>query len=174
MTVKGKDIILHIEKDGMQVPICCARDFTINISNDDIEVTKPPNSTWRTYMGGMNSYTINSNNLTTVSEGISFGDLFNYMSGGVIVQWIAKANSTTEIFFSGKIKISRLSLNAPYSDISTYTMDAVGDGVLNIENPYSIIMVGGLDGIVGTEDDEMVGIADDDSLLPINYETKCK
>lgn len=172
--IKGKDFVLYIEKDGQNTPVCCGLDLTINLNQEAIEATKAPNSRWRNYIGGYLDFSLATSTLVTIGEGVDITDLYEYMSQGRVLEFVAMANTQKEVFFSGKVLITNLSVTGGTNDITTYTLSATGDGELNIVNPYSIVLLTDEDGNV-IEDGEgnPIYTQEHGDLNPIDLEINC-
>lgn len=171
--IRGKDFVLLLEKDGKNVPVCCGRDLTININVDLIPVTKAPNSRWSDYIAGDIGFSLSSDSIVTIGNGVNLRDVFAKINSRTPFEFVAMANTTQDVFFSGKILITNLSVNGETKNIMTYSLSATGCGELNVENPYEIIFIDGGDGIIGSDDDIPIYYDEHGNLNPIDLETEC-
>lgn len=139
--IKGKDIIIYVAKDGVNTPICCGRELELIINTELIEATKAPNSRAKNFITGDESYSIRSSNIVSVGEDIDVMELYKYQRAGIPIEFVMLAKIESKVFFSGKILINNLAINANHTDIATYTITAQGDGELIIDNPYRVIFL---------------------------------
>lgn len=173
--LKGKEMVLLINKGGKMVPVCCSREVSISISPETIEVTKPPQSRWKVFIYGDRAYTISTSGLVTISPAVTINDLFAAIESDQEIQFVCMSDEEHDVFFSGTILITSLEISANYKDVVQYSMSANGSGPLKNNNPYSITILTDEAGNALTDADGHVLIEQEHGdLLPINYDIKCQ
>lgn len=189
--IRGKDFVIYMDVDGVQTPICCGKDLTLNITHEVKEATKAPSSKWKSYVEGVRSFTVASTQLVLVTPkqpprpydpiplppGIQLKDIFAHLASGTPVNFVMGNLSIKEgmlidnsMFFSGKIIIDSIQINGTDSEIATYTFTGVGDGVLGANNPYVYTIISS-----GEDGQPKYGapLTEWSPLLPIDLTTDC-
>jgi predicted secreted protein len=170
----GKNFVLMMERDGEMVPVCCSRDLSIEIQSEIREATKAPFTAWRSFYAGNLTYTVSCSGLVIVDESYTLNDFFAMISNRQSLAFIAVSSETKDVFFSGKIILNTMSVNAPNKDVMTYSITATGDGPLGNTNPYDTIAIEDSDGSIMTDDEGNIIVEEvHGSLLPINYDINC-
>ena len=148
--IKGKDFVIYMDDGGINVPVCCGKNLTITVNQEVIEATKAPDSRWGNSIAGGLSWSITTNSLATIGNTLTMKDIFGKATNGTvfeIVIGVASRRSSTgtgrvflaaadDLFFSGKILLNSYSVSGSDNDVVNYSLSAVGDGALNITNPY--------------------------------------
>lgn len=159
--IKGGAMMLFIEVEGGKYKsIAQATNHTLTISADTADTSSKDNGggLWQTSEINTMNWTCNSENLLCdVSEGVTFAELFTYMTskkkikavfglrenwnqvgGDAPVQVPAESggwepNKGTSAPFealTGEMFITNLTQNAPNGDNATFTVDFTGNGAL--------------------------------------------
>ena len=172
--LKGKDLILYVDRGGKMIPVCCGRELSISISSDVIEATKRPQSRWKSFLYEDASYTISSSGLVVIDESYTMNDFLSMIENRETMAFVAMHNEESEVFFSGKILLTGMELNSQYKDVLTYSITAQGDGKLSNVNQYEIEVGRDVDDnvIVDDNEDMIYGFKTGD-LLPIDLNINC-
>lgn len=172
--LKGKDLVLLLDKNEQMVPACCSRDLTIDVTAETIEATKVPSSHWRSYIYGMAGYTLSSNNLVVIGDAITVNDIFQAIAQRKTFSFVARHEEEAEVFFSGKVLITNLSIVGANKDVMQYSFTATGDGPLSNTNPYEInILTDGNGNPLEDGEGNMIYEQVTGDLLPINLTINC-
>ena len=174
MKITGKNIMLLISRAGEMIPVCCGREFDINISSEAIEATKLPASDWRSFIYGIKEFSISCSGLMVIDESFIMKDFFNAMNNRETVAFVGMANNGADVFFSGNVVLTSLNISAPYKDMATYSVTGQGDGELNMTNPYKFeIMTDENNNPITDENGNLIYSQNSGDLLPINVDINC-
>lgn len=147
-TITGTDLMLFY--NGKSIGGATSHDLDISI--ETVETTsKDTGGKWTTKKGRKISWTVNTNNLFSFeATGVGFDTLFdnaiNFAETEVILTTKADIDavnapadgwtpSTTATQYKGKVVITKLTLNAPNNENTTYTASFEGSGELQKVTP---------------------------------------
>lgn len=131
--LKGKDLVMFVEKDGLMTPICCSRELSISVNGEVIEATKMPQSKWRSYFSGLLSYSISTSGLVTVDEGVSVDDMYGFMFSRTPINFIARYKLGVEFFVSGTVILTSVEVTGSNKDVVQMSVSGTGDGELSTD-----------------------------------------
>jgi predicted secreted protein len=172
--LKGREFVMLTERDSMMIPVCCGRDLEITISSEIIEATKAPQSSWKNWLYGVKSYSVTTSGLVIIDDSFGINDFYNAMNNKQTLAFVTQSNQAHDVFFSGNILITDITMTGSYKDVMTYSIQATGDGALSNLNPYEFNITVDEDGNAVTDEDGNI-IYDQESgdLLPIDLDINC-
>lgn len=129
--IRGIDILVSVNTGTAEIPVYTAvggqRGATLNRSASVIDVSNKVSGDWAKSISGMKSWSIDADGLFALDDA-AFAALetaFN-ASEEVMIQ-IAKGE---ELAYTGKAYITDFPIEAPYDDVTTYSVSFTGNGAL--------------------------------------------
>lgn len=136
--IKGKDFMFSAMVDGQREILCHATDFTLNVSTDSLETTGPGNGRWKSYIPGLNSYTISVPALVSYTEVLNIVQLQERQYAGEMIEWFGGVNETGGLTYHGFMFITNITMTSQMRDAVKFDMSAQGTGPQDIlKNPIT-------------------------------------
>ena len=133
--IKGKDFDFKLVLSGNTVLLCHARDFTMTVTTEEIEVTGPGDGRWRKYIPGMNSYVLTVPGVITWTDPLNIVQLQEIQYGGQTVEWVAEG-LVGGLQYHGFMFITSSEISSQMRDVMLFTVNARGTGPQDInKNP---------------------------------------
>lgn len=130
--VIGKNIILYKVVGGVNTAFACSTNCTFNVQVDQKDVTSQTSAWFREFKIDVSSWTVTCDGIVVLT-GYSYSDMLsNQLSRTPISIKFSIDNGTSTTIISGTANITSISINAPYKDISTYTVSLQGVGAYTI------------------------------------------
>jgi predicted secreted protein len=126
--VQGKNIILYKTSGGVDTVFACSTNCTFNVQVNQVDVTSQSSAWFTEYKIDKASWNVSCDGIVTL-DGYSYADMLaNQLARTSINIKFSINNGTSIVVLSGSAIITNISINAPYKDISTYTINLQGVG----------------------------------------------
>jgi len=130
--VIGKNIILYKIVSGVDTPFACSTNCTFNVQVDQRDVTSQSSAWFKELKIDVATWNVTCEGIITLT-GYSYADMLaNQLSRTPISVKFSINNGTSYVIISGTAIITSLSINAPYKEIATYSIQLQGVG------PYTL------------------------------------
>jgi TP901-1 family phage major tail protein len=130
--VQGKNIILYKSTGGTDTVFACSTNCTFNVSVNQVDVTSQSSAWFNEYKVGVASWNVSCDGIVTLA-GYSYADMLaTQLARTTINIKFSIDNGTSVVVLSGPAIITSISINAPYKEISTYTVSLQGVGAYAI------------------------------------------
>ena len=130
--VQGKNIILYKTTGGVDTVFACSTNCTFNVSVAQVDVTSQSSAWFNEYKVGVASWNVSCDGIVTLA-GYSYADMLaTQLARTTINIKFSIDNGTSVVVLSGPAIITSISINAPYKEISTYTVSLQGVGAYAI------------------------------------------
>lgn len=130
--VQGKNIILYKVISGVNTAFACSTNCTFNVQVDQKDVTSQTSAWFREFKIDIASWTVSCEGIVTLA-GYSYADMLDdQLNRRTISIKFSVDNGTSTTIISGNANITSLSINAPYKDISTYSVSLQGIGAYTL------------------------------------------
>lgn len=134
--IPGKDFNFFVVRDGEPKILCHAQDFTINTATDELETTGPANGSWRSFLPGLNSYTLSASGVQSYTEDFNIVQLQEIQNAREVVEWFAGLSPTGGLQYHGMMFITSISTTTQFRDAAKFDITARGTGPQDIlKNP---------------------------------------
>lgn len=153
--VIGKNILLYYHEpsselypDGRDIPFSCSTDCTFNLVAEQKEVTSQSSAWYREYRPDVGSWTVSCNGLVTLT-GYGYLFLLNQQKNRttILIKFVIDNGADGLVIISGNCNLVDLTINAPYKDIATYSVNLQGTGAFGTTgttiNPSGVVITGG-------------------------------
>ena len=153
--VIGKNILLYYHEpssveypDGRDIPFSCSTDCTFNLVAEQKEVTSQSSAWYREYRPDVGSWTVSCNGLVTLT-GYGYLFLLNQQKNRttILIKFVIDNGADGLVIISGNCNLVDLTINAPYKDIATYSVNLQGTGAFGTTgatiNPSGTVITGG-------------------------------
>lgn len=153
--VIGKNIMLYYHEpssveypDGRDIPFSCSTDCTFNLVAEQKEVTSQSSAWYREYRPDVGSWTVSCNGLVTLT-GYGYLFLLNQQKNRttILIKFVIDNGADGLVIISGNCNLVDLTINAPYKDIATYSVNLQGTGAFGTTgttiNPSGVVITGG-------------------------------
>lgn len=128
----GANFILYKVTDGAPIPICHARECTIEVNTEALEISGP-NSYWSDFIGGYCGYTVSCSGLVDYSGEMNLLQLLELQMSRTKFIWMAGDAVPGGVIYGGTILLTRDSVSSPYRDLVAFDASATGCGELTIQ-----------------------------------------
>lgn len=130
--VQGKNIILYKTTGGVDTVFACSTNCTFNVQVEQVDVTSQSSAWFAEYKIDRASWNISCDGIVTLA-GYSYADMLaTQLARTPINVKFSINNGSSFVVLSGSAIITNISINAPYKDISTYTVNLQGVGAYAI------------------------------------------
>lgn len=130
--VQGKNIILYKTAGGVDTVFACSTNCTFNVQVEQVDVTSQSSAWFAEYKIDRASWNISCDGIVTLG-GYSYADMLaTQLARTPINVKFSINNGSSFVVLSGSAIITNISINAPYKDISTYTVNLQGVGAYAI------------------------------------------
>jgi predicted secreted protein len=130
--VIGKNIILYKIVSGVDTPFACSTNCTFSVQVNQRDVTSQSSAWFKESKIDIAAWNVTCEGIITLI-GYSYSDMLaNQLSRTPISIKFTINNGTSLVVLSGTAIITSLSINAPFKEIATYSIQLQGVG------PYSI------------------------------------
>ena len=131
--VQGKNIILYKSSGGTDTVFACSTNCTFNVSVNQKDVTSQSSAWFSEYKVDVATWNISCDGIVTLSN-YSYADMLatQLARTPINVKFSIDNGTSGLVVLSGSAIISSISINAPYKDISTYTVSLLGVGAYTI------------------------------------------
>lgn len=130
--VQGKNIVLYKTTGGVDTVFACSTNCSFSVTVDQVDVTSQSSAWFAEYKIDRASWTVSCDGIVTLS-GYSYADMLaTQLARTTINIKFSIDNGTSVVVLSGPAIITSISINAPYKDISTYTVSLQGVGAYTI------------------------------------------
>ena len=133
---------------GRDIPFSCSTDCSFNVTVDQKEVTSQTSAWYREYKNDIGNWSISCNGLITLS-GYGYLFLLNQQKNRttILVKFVIDNGVDGLVIISGNCNLTDLTINAPYKDISTYSVTLQGTGAYGTSgatiDPSGVVITGG-------------------------------
>ena len=130
--VQGKNIVLYKTTGGVDTVFACSTNCSFSVTVDQVDVTSQSSAWFAEYKIDRASWTVSCDGIVTLS-GYSYADMLaTQLARTTINIKFSIDNGTSVVVLAGPAIITSISINAPYKDISTYTVSLQGVGAYTI------------------------------------------
>lgn len=130
--VQGKNIVLYKTTGGVDTVFACSTNCSFNVNVEQVDVTSQSSAWFAEYKIDRASWTVSCDGIVTLG-GYSYADMLaTQLARTTINIKFSIDNGTSIVVLSGPAIITSISINAPYKDISTYTVSLQGVGAYSI------------------------------------------
>lgn len=148
--VIGKNIMLYkydAETDT-DIPFACSTNATFSVDVDQKEVTSQSSAWYREYKNDIASWSITCDGLVTLN---GYGYLFllqqQQSRQPILAKFVIDNGVDGLVIISGNCNLTNLTINAPYKDVGTYSVNLQGSGPYGTSGtsvtPSGTVVVGG-------------------------------
>lgn len=118
--------------DGQRQILCHATDFTLNTQTESLETTGPNNGRWRSFIPGLNSYTIAVPALVSYTEAFNIVQLQERQYAGSVIEWFAGVSLSGGLTYHGFMFITSINMTSQLRDAVKFDLTAQGTGPQDI------------------------------------------
>jgi TP901-1 family phage major tail protein len=131
--VQGKNIILYKTVGATNTAFACSTNCTFNVQVSQKDVTSQSSAWFNEYKIDVATWNVTCDGIVTLT-GYSYADMLNtQLSRSTInIKFSIDNGSSGFVVLSGTAIITSITLNAPYKDISTYSVALQGVGAYTI------------------------------------------
>lgn len=130
--VQGKNIILYKSTGGTDTVFACSTNCTFNVQVNQKDVTSQSSAWFAEYKIDVATWNVSCDGIVTLA-GYSYADMLaTQLARTPINIKFSIDNGTSVVVLAGSAIITSISINAPYKDISTYTVSLQGVGAYTI------------------------------------------
>ena len=130
--VQGKNIILYKSTGGTDTAFACSTNCTFNVQVSQKDVTSQSSAWFNEYKIDVASWNVTCDGIVTLA-GYSYADMLaTQLARTPINIKFSIDNGTSVVVLAGSAIITSISINAPYKDISTYSISLQGVGAYTI------------------------------------------
>ena len=130
--VQGKNIILYKSTGGTDTAFACSTNCTFNVQVNQKDVTSQSSAWFNEYKIDVATWGVTCEGIVTLA-GYSYADMLaTQLARTSITVKFSIDNGTSIVVLSGTAIITSISINAPYKDISTYSISLQGVGAYTI------------------------------------------
>lgn len=153
--VNGKNIMLYYHEapseaypDGRDIPFACSTNCTFNVQTGQKEVTSQTSAWYREYKIDVATWTVNCDGIVTLN-GYGYLNFLNIQQNRtpISIKFVIDNGTDGLVIISGTTNLSNFQINAPWKDISTYSVSLQGTGAYSTSgtsvNPSGTVIVGG-------------------------------
>jgi predicted secreted protein len=154
--VQGKNIMLYYFEPpsvtypaGRDIAFSCSTNCTFSVNVDQKEVTSQTSAWYREYKNDTATWSVNCDGLVTLN---GYGYLFLLQQQQnrttILVKFVIDNGVDGLVVISGNCNLTSLQINAPYTDIATYSVSLQGTGAYGttgttISPSGTVIVAGG-------------------------------
>lgn len=136
--IRGTDFNFFVVRDGIVTLLCRSRDFTLNTTTDELETTGPTNGSWRSFLPGLNSYTLSAQGLVNYTDNFNIVQLQEVENSREVVEWFAGLSPSGGLQYHGYMFITSIQMTSQFRDTVQFDMTARGTGPQDIlKNPIT-------------------------------------
>lgn len=125
--IKGIDFNMYVIVSGVPTLLCHARDFTIEITTETLEISDPT-TFWQKFLGGYSGYNLSAAALTSYDSNLSIVQLQEYQMQRAVIGWMGGTSVPGGLVYSGSMLITSIRQTSPFRDVTQYDLSAVGTG----------------------------------------------
>ena len=155
--VIGKNVMLYKHyapseeyPDGRDVAFACSTNCTFSVNVDQKEVTSQSSAWYREYKNDVATWQITCDGLITL-DGYGYLDFFDIQQNRtpISIKFVIDNGVDGLVIVSGTCNLTTFQINAPYDDISTYSVTLQGSGAYgttgtSVTPSGTIIVAGGV------------------------------
>lgn len=138
--IQGKDALVSIQVEDIFIPLLCATEFTLTVSQDVVLATSVGTGLWRRKkLRQLSEWSLSLSGLTKVSDEDGQASWFYILQQQVRgtsqnIQIIYEDIDGNTAVFVGSVIIPEMSLTSSVTDFVTGDIEMQGDGAFEIEN----------------------------------------
>lgn len=131
--VQGKNIILYKSVGSTNTAFACSTNCTFNVQVSQKDVTSQSSAWFNEYKIDVATWGVNCEGIVTLS-GYSYADMLatQLARTAINVKFSIDNGVDGVVVLAGSAIITSISINAPYKDISTYSVSLQGIGAYTI------------------------------------------
>lgn len=130
--VQGKNIILYKTVGATDTAFACSTNCTFNVQVSQKDVTSQSSAWFYEYKIDVATWNVTCEGIVTLA-GYSYADMLaTQLARTPINIKFSIDNGTSVVVLAGSAIITSISINAPYKDISTYSISLQGVGAYTI------------------------------------------
>lgn len=130
--VQGKNIILYKSVGSTNTAFACSTNCTFNVQVSQKDVTSQSSAWFNEFKIDVASWGVTCEGIVTL-DGYSYADMLaTQLARTSINIKFSIDNGTSVVVLGGTAIITSISINAPYKDISTYSISLQGVGAYTI------------------------------------------
>lgn len=130
--VQGKNIILYKSVGSTNTAFACSTNCTFNVQVSQKDVTSQSSAWFNEFKIDVASWGVTCEGIVTLA-GYSYADMLaTQLARTSINIKFSIDNGTSVVVLGGTAIITSISINAPYKDISTYSISLQGVGAYTI------------------------------------------
>ena len=148
--VKAEGLVIAATySDGSVYPFACAKNSTINIVRDSIELAPKTNGYYREYLKGRSSFTVSGNGLVKIPfensmNPIAFFDTFITATDNTFKAYLDIIDTSNNYkVYKFDCFVSSLTLDSTYGQIPSYSYTLQGAGPMELINVTDQYVVSG-------------------------------
>ena len=134
--VNGTLVSIYKDVSGTLTKIANGTSADFSITKDTIDATNKDGGSYKEFLVGLTSWTMNFEGLYeedgSVSTGQSAKDIVTDLMAGTLVTVAMTSNVTGDMKLTGSALLTNFAWNAPVNDVSTFTCSLQGSGTLTI------------------------------------------
>jgi len=153
--VNGKNIMLYYYEapsetypEGRDIPFACSTNCTFNVQTSQKDVTSQTSAWFKEFRNDVATWTISCDGLITLNG-------FNYLNfldiqknrTPININFVIDNGVDGLVIIGGKVNLANFQINAPWKDISTYSVSLQGSGAYSTSgtniNPSGTIIANG-------------------------------
>lgn len=125
---KGNEIMIYV--DGTAIGY--AKDGTLNINGETIDITSKNSAGWKQILAGLRSWGVDGSGLHVYDDATTgFSDLFDLIDGKTEVSIKFTTAISGDEYLTGDAFLRTLSMETPNEEASTFSFSFEGNGALN-------------------------------------------
>jgi hypothetical protein len=135
MVILGKNVIFSVlNSSGVYQPICCCRTAVLSTQTDISGKSTIGSGIWKENKGIVNGWTIKADGVVSIVDNMNLFTLRTYQFNltPVLVNFESSDEDGNSILYTGSLIITGVDESKAYNDISTYSMQGIGDGRLSM------------------------------------------
>lgn len=150
--VKAEGLVIAYNKGGNIYPLACAKDATISITREFLELAPKTNNSYKRFIPTKRSFTISGSGLVkldaTNQHGLDFfDDMFNSINTNYVAYLDVIDNQNNYVVYQFNCYISELTLDSTVNNFANYSYTLQGNGAFAQINTTDLALV--ISGYIG-------------------------
>lgn len=134
--MNGTLVSLYKDVSGVLTKFANGTSADFSITKDTIDATNKDGGTYKEFLVGLTSWTMNFEGLYeedgSVATGQSAKEVLADLMTGALITVVMTTNVTGDMKLSGSALLTNFAWNAPVNDVSTFTCSLQGSGTLTV------------------------------------------
>lgn len=127
---RGLEILVYATVEGQKTAIGGQKGCTLSMEADTIDVSNKNDFGWTSVIGGAKSWTVSCDGQFIADDAGQKALMSAFVNGTELE--IEMKNTAESVYFSGKVSITSIEVDAQFDDVATFSMELQGLGQLAV------------------------------------------